>query len=335
MTTQRNGLSKQELSDEGEAPFEIVCHDTSAIERDAWLDLRRGGLGGSDIASAMGLSPFVSRYALWLDKIGEQIPFAESEYMKWGNRLEAPIALAFEEETGFTTWHQPVMLRSRSFPLALANPDRFTIDADGVAIVEIKNVGKHKSHEWVDGPPLHYRLQGQWYLFVSGHRRVYYAVLVGGQDFRIFQVERDEELLAEMLRQAEAFWTLVTLRRAPEVDESDSTTQALKAQFDTIERPSVEGGTELAVLVTKRDSVKSLHDSVSAQLQEIDNKIVALIGDAENATVDGEVLVRRPSQSRTTLDTTALKRDYPELASEYAKTSSFRVLKFPKSKESK
>lgn len=283
----------------------------------------------------MGLSPFVSPYALWLDKMGEGSPMGESEYMKWGKRLEGTIADAFRDETGIETWFQPVMLRSLSCPFALANPDRFCVDKDGMAIVEIKNVGSHKSSEWTDGPPQHYRLQGQWYLFVTGLRRVYFAVLIGGQNFVIYQVERDDALIGEALRQAEAFWTLVSMKRAPELDGSDSTSDALKAQYATVEVPSVEGGHELANLVAKRGLAKALFDTAEEQLQEIDNRIVAMIGDAEVATVNGETVATRRLFTRTTADLSALKRDYPELANEYARTSTYRRLAFPKSKESK
>ncbi len=317
----------------GNTQFEIVCPDTLAITRDEWLDLRREGLGGSDIAPAMGLSPFTSRYALYLDKIGEGSEFEPSEFMKWGHRLESPIAVAFWEETGFQVWSQPVMLRSRACPFALANPDRFTQDEDGPAIVEVKNIGNHKAHEWVDGPPMHYRLQGQWYLFVTGYQRVYYAVLIGGQNFVIYQVERDDDLIARMLKEAEAFWTRVTLRRPPDLDGEDSTTNALKAQYSTIERSSVDGGVALASLVLSRQAAKAVADTASAQLQEIDNRIVALLGDAEVGTADERELVKRAQQSRTTIDADALRRDYPEIATEYSKTTTFRKLSFPRAKE--
>ena len=331
----RDSLSSRVLSYGDDAPYEVICEDTVALGREGWLELRRTGLGGSDVAAAMGLSPFTSRYALWLDKVGEPTGVVESEPMKWGHRLEEPIARAFAEETGHETVFLPVMMRSRTHVFALANPDRFTVDDDGPAIVEIKNVGNHKASEWQDGPPLHYRMQGQWYLFVSGHRRVYYAVLVGGQNLVIYQVERDDALIAEMLRHAEAFWTLVTLRRPPDLDGEDSTTRALKAQYTEVVRETVDGGTELAALVTKRESAKALFDTVGAQLHEIDNRIIALLGDAEAGLVDGVQVVRRPAQTRTSVDIPALKRDYPEIAERYVKSSQYRVMKFPTQKESK
>ena len=316
--------------------FNILVDNTEALPRDEWLNLRREGIGGSDISAAMGLSPWMSRYALYLDKIGEDVSSPDTEYKSWGRRAEPMIALAFYEETGFETWHQPVMLRSTTFPLALANPDRFCVDEDGVvATVEIKNIGRQKAHEWTDGPPIHYRLQGQWYLFVTGQSRVYFAVLIGGQDFMIYQVERDDELIAEMCKQAEAFWTLVQLKRPPDIDGSDSTLAALKAHYLTIERPSIEGGAELASLVTRHRTAKTVLETAQARFQEVENLLIDALGDAEEGTVEGTTIVRRPVRKRTGLDTEGLRRDYPDLAAEYSKISVFRQFTFPKVKEAR
>lgn len=334
LNTQEVVLSNHQLSDDDSAPFDIVCADTTVIPRDEWLALRREGIGGSDIAAVMDLSPWLSRFALYVDKIGEDIPFDDSEYKKWGNRLEPSIALAFYEETGLEIWHQPVMLRSRSVPLAQANPDRFCITPDGeIAPVEIKNIGRQKAHEWADGPPIHYRLQGQWYLFVTGQSAVYFAVLVGGQDFVIYLVERDDELIAEMLRQAEAFWTLVQLRRPPDVDGSESTLAALKVRYAVIGRPRLEGGAPLSELVARHKTAKAIREQAEAQFQQVDNLLIDFLGDAEEGTVNEQVVVRRGMRKRTFIDVDALRRDYPEIANEYSKATQYRQFSFPKVKE--
>lgn len=328
-------VSTRLLTDDPRAAYEVVCPDTTAITRDEWLEMRRPFLCGSEIAQALGLSPYGGPYSLWLDKVEGVDAQADSEYKKWGHRLESPIAIAFWEETGFEVIHQPVMLRSKTCPFAAANPDRFCVADDGLAIVEIKNVDRFRKDEWADGPPLHYRLQGQWYLLVTGFKRVYFAALIGGNDFNIFRVERDDDLIAELVRKGEAFWSLVTLKRPPDVDGSDSTTDALRAQYAQVERPSIEGGTALAALVVARESAKAVADTAATRLQELDNRIVALIGDAEVATVDGQPVATRKQHERVTVDLTALKRDHPEIAREYSKTSTYRRLNIPKLKEIK
>ena len=69
---------------------------TKDISRDEWLEKRRHGIGGSDAAIIMGVSPFSSLMDLWLDKTGqfEANEDDASEAMYWGNVLEdvAPVS---------------------------------------------------------------------------------------------------------------------------------------------------------------------------------------------------------------------------------------------------
>ena len=47
---------------------------TTEISRDDWLNVRRRGIGSSDAAAAVGLNPYQSRLALWMEKTGTRIP---------------------------------------------------------------------------------------------------------------------------------------------------------------------------------------------------------------------------------------------------------------------
>ena len=299
---------------------EVICEDTSALPRPDWLEMRRQGIGGSDAAAALGLSPFTSPVALWLDKT-EGREDIDNEWFKRGRQLEGPIAAMFAEETGFEVEYHPVMLRSLAHPLMLCNFDRLVIEADGgLAILECKNIGSHNSDEWEDGPPIHYRLQGQHYLAVTGLDRLYFAALIGGHRLVIYTVERDDALIADMIAAEEAFWTLVELKRMPDIDGSDATTTALKQHYAKVERESVEVGSEMLTLVDQHHAAKALVKVAEDRLAEIDNKIIALIGDAEIATVEGNATVTRKSQTKK---------------ESVVKASTFRVLRFPATKEAK
>ena len=45
-----------------------VLVDTADLSREEWLDYRRLGIGGSDAAAIMGLSPFATIRDLYFDK---------------------------------------------------------------------------------------------------------------------------------------------------------------------------------------------------------------------------------------------------------------------------
>ena len=43
---------------------------TENLTEDEWLAYRRKGIGGSDVASALGMSPYRTKRELYYDKIG-------------------------------------------------------------------------------------------------------------------------------------------------------------------------------------------------------------------------------------------------------------------------
>ena len=61
-----------------------VLVDTADLSREDWLNYRRLGIGGSDAAAVMGLSPFATIRDLYFDKIGVT-PVIEEEEEKLGS----------------------------------------------------------------------------------------------------------------------------------------------------------------------------------------------------------------------------------------------------------
>src|SRR3546814_18552153 len=44
--------------------------DTRTLDREQWLEVRRGGIGSSDAAAEVGLCPYKSKRELWMEKTG-------------------------------------------------------------------------------------------------------------------------------------------------------------------------------------------------------------------------------------------------------------------------
>lgn len=61
-----------------------VLVDTADLSREDWLNYRRLGIGGSDAAAIMGLSPFATIRDLYFDKIGVMPVIEELElFLEW------------------------------------------------------------------------------------------------------------------------------------------------------------------------------------------------------------------------------------------------------------
>ena len=273
-----------------ELDADILVENTDSMTREEWLAVRREGLGGSDAAASMGLSPYMSPLALYLDKT-DPSPDEDKEIFEAGRRAEPLIRQWFEDKTGLRVERYPVMLRSKQWPFMLADLDGLVTDETGNRDpFEAKNVGAYAASDWAGGPPLHVRLQSQHYLAVTGRPRIYVAALIGGNKFIWFCVDRDEELIADMVRAEERMWTMIQMRRMPDIDGSESTKAALKAHYGTPDREEIEVGSEFLQLLGQRAAQKVALSLAESKLNEIENKMIVLMDSAEIATHGGEVV---------------------------------------------
>ena len=79
-------------------PEKVV--DISNLSREDWLEYRKKGIGGSDVAAIMGISPFATIRDLFYNKTGVQPVIQEEEESNWvakevGHRLEDLVAEIF------------------------------------------------------------------------------------------------------------------------------------------------------------------------------------------------------------------------------------------------
>ena len=85
-----------------------VLVDTENLSREEWLRYRRKGIGGSDAAAVLGLSPFCTKRDLYYDKTGIQAVVDEEED-NWvakevGHRLEDLVAEIYARQTGLKVY---------------------------------------------------------------------------------------------------------------------------------------------------------------------------------------------------------------------------------------
>lgn len=171
-------------------------------DREAWLAARRTGIGGSDVAAILGLSPWSTPIMVWRDKTGRDPDSDATWSMKIGTAMEATIADTWAESVG-ATLHSLPFLRDASHPHRLASVDRVAVMPDGtVVLVEVK-----WSARGLDEVPAHYLTQIVWYMAILGLTRAY--LVVGGPytEPKGLLVEFDADLAGDILAACDRFWT--------------------------------------------------------------------------------------------------------------------------------
>lgn len=165
----------------------IALVDTSTLTEEEWLAWRKKGIGGSDVAAALHLSPYKTARDLYFDKIGVE-PTVEqpdkSITFAIGHLLEDVVAQIFSKKTGFTVYRDQTMYQHPLFPFLLADVDRFLILPDGrKAILECKTAHYNMQYLWANGSvPRHYELQVRHYMSVMNIDVAYIACLFSNHE---------------------------------------------------------------------------------------------------------------------------------------------------------
>lgn len=271
---------------------------------DAQKAVRRGGLGSSDIGAVAGLSPYARPIDVWLVKRGlAEVP--ETAPMRLGTALEPVIAGLYAREhlapreilaAPGDVWHGTTdgTLAHPAEPWALATPDRVvcagTMEIGIARLVEIKSVGWRSARHWGtehDDVPAWYRAQIAWQMAVTGVGTCDLAALIGGEELRVYRIERDAELEAMLLDVGRAFWRRVERGEEPPVDESESWRRHLEARFPRAAAGLLTATREAEEIAARLADARARRAAAEADEERAANELRAAIGDAEGIAGDG------------------------------------------------
>jgi putative phage-type endonuclease len=229
-----------------------------------WFDRRRQGIGASEVAAVMGISPWESPFSLYWRKVNgwEYEPSAE---MEWGNRLEDAIAAKFQDGHPDEIL-TPGQLVVGPEPWILATPDRVvsglvpeelrcwrvpdeappaTYDH---AVLELKTA--HSADGWgepfSDDVPVHYRAQVQWQMLCVDVVYATIAVLIGGSDYREYTVLRDDRDLRVMVEHGRRFMARIANGDPPPIDDHAATLATVKRLHPDLDDNEVEVDSRIA-----------------------------------------------------------------------------------------
>jgi putative phage-type endonuclease len=192
---------------------------------------RRLGIGSSDIAELLGISPYegASPVRLFAEKIG-MLPDDDEETLEQevGHALEGALARMYEAKSGHTVITSGEYVESVCHPVHRWRRANLDGRIEGKrAALEIKCVGIGMAADWDldsdDGIPHYVRVQVAWQMHVADLDEIHVVALVGGPSgFRVFYVKRDLELEALIVAEADKAWMAIQARTAPPVDASSS-----------------------------------------------------------------------------------------------------------------
>jgi putative phage-type endonuclease len=272
------------------------------------LELRRTGITATEVAAIVGVNPFAGPMDVYLAKTGEQTPDDENEAMRWGSALEPVVLERYARDRGveLTT---PGTLRHPTHPELLGTPDAVVVaERRGV---EVTTTGAHRAHEWgapgTDEIPAHYWVQCAVYMAICDADAWDVAVLIGGQDYRVYTVERDRDVEAWLVDSAVRFWRdHVAIENPPPIDGRRSTARFLTDRF-----PANNGAMRGSDLDCElwADRLRDAREAVAAARAlelEAENRLKALIAESDGVKGSFFTIYWRRSKDTLELDARAL-----------------------------
>lgn len=289
---------------------------TLEMTHDEWLLDRQKGIGGSDVATILGLNKWKSPYQLWLEKTDQiALEHTESEPAYWGNVLEEIVAKEFQERTGKKVRRRNQVFEHPLHPFLRANIDRDVVGEN--AILECKTANAFLGKEWEgEEVPLSYLCQVQHYMNVLNKKYCYIAVLIGGQKFIWKRVDRDQELIDMITERLVEFWeTNVLDGQEPVIDGSEATSEFLKEKYSDSTEEETTLPASFDDLVDQKRELKKAKKEIETAIRQVDNEIINELGKRKASIgIAPRNIISWKLVSTKRMNSKKLAEKYPEVA---------------------
>lgn len=331
-------VSKQEVIEMSKEEFKTSLSSRGEVygydNEDDWHELRAKRIGGSDIGAIIGVNPYKSIVDVYVDKT-EGSNFKGNELTHWGHMLEGTILKEFSNK------HKELIVYEVPYSVVndflIANLDGALKDKEtgDYGVLEIKTTSLWNKKDWEDDViPQYYYAQVQHYLMLTGYKFAYIAVLIGGQQYKEFKIERNEEDIELIRNKATEFYQENLLKKIPPMpDGSDAYMNYLKQKALEIENNEV---IEFADLEEKAAKVKELGKQINSLKKDQDllkeEIMLELINNGTQKGVAGKLKFNIQSKKSPDFEAMAkenleLMEQYKELESKHQKISKFLMVR--------
>lgn len=324
-----------------EWPNAEVIVDTAFVGRKEWEMLRMLGMGGSDAAIVMGISPYNSRAMLYHSKCGTKFPKREApdpgkEYIfEYGHRMEDMVINQFCKRNGCTRVRETRMFRKKGYPFITANIDAIVRFPTGeIAIFEAKTTVEFNRDKWANHScPAHYVPQCNQYMCVLDDPRIertFIGCIYGNtmNDFQAGVVLRDLEYEEDLIYGEVSFWNGHVLAGVePEMrDNAEVNVELVNKKIDYADKSTKNKPIPLSAdllsnvrnYMEAREQRRTMEEQVEA-LKKQEDMFSLPIREALGKNIKGSLEAGQESYivtfnpvSRTKVDTEKLMTVYPE-----------------------
>lgn len=288
-----------------------------------WLKQRTQGVGGSDVAAILGLSPWKSPAQIWLEKTGrvEAEDLSDKPYVEFGNIMEPLIGKWYAERyQNRTVRRVNAICQNIDRPWAQASLDYEVKDGERWGVLEIKTARSAK--DWQNGVPLYYQTQVIHYMTVTGRKFADVAVFFRDTcEFADYRIEYDKEDALALALDVDEFWhNYVCKDVMPRLAGTSGEINSLTDYYGPAESDFLTTYDQEAI-----DAISAYQDASQREKQAKEDKtkaaatLTGLIGKAKGIVTDVAKVTWVRSNS-TRFDAKAFAKDHPNLYEQYSRS---------------
>lgn len=281
-----------------------------------WLEWRRQGVTSTDSAKILGVSKYGDALDVYIDKVSgrdKEFTAKQARLLKRGHKMEHLVAEEYSEVTGRKLRRQPPRIHSAGLDWFRCSIDRQALASDDrpTGMVECKTAGQQMFRKIaMEGLPNDYLIQVQHDLAVWDYQWGAIAILCPDTfDFIHFDIERNDELVEQIMEAGARFWKNVQEGTTPETNIKAPKLPAIGG--DLVHLDSAEFG----------DAVQALNVAtmLAAEADELktaaQDRIKAMMLDSGHDVVQGfgKRIYFKEQDGRKSLDKKALLAAHPEV----------------------
>ena len=146
-------------------------------------------------------------------------------------------------------------------------------------------------------------------------------MLIGGQDFRIYRIERDDAKIADLIQLEAQFWKHVTADIQPDPDGSRDASDALQWLFPRDDGQTIDlsESAEYNILFQHLLELRERKEEVEAKEAQIRQRLQNALGSASAAVFAAGKVTWKKAKDRLATDLEQLSADHPDLIQQYTR----------------
>lgn len=286
---------------------------------------RKSGIGGSDVAAILGLSPWKTAVDVYLDKVEQNNNEAGTQDIHtpifWGNKHEESILEAYEIETGNKISFLDTVF-DKNVPFLFANVD--AVARDEKVIVEAKSTTAQNEwgEEGTSQIPKHYLCQVAHYASILNADYVDIPVLFFGSTFHIYRYERNLQLEKMIRDRLIQFWEHNVMQHiAPEISNINDAKRIYRASNGnpvTADKEALEAANRLKEIKEQEALLKKEKEANQLKIQKYLGEYDSLLD------FEGNKVCTWRDYDANRFDSTRFKHEHPKMYEKYVKTTHAR-----------